>query len=98
VTALLAGTAITLLAALGMAAAHLLGGRELWHYLLGGTALVAAAGAWLASAGSAMATAVDPTQAFWRGLLVGGGLGLFASLVLVGCWTLLRRAAARESR
>ena len=94
-TALLAGTIITLLAAIGMGAARLLGGRESWHYLLGGMVVVAAAGAWLASAGSAMATAVDPTQAFWRGLMVGGGLGLFASVVLLACWTLLQRAAAK---
>ncbi|NKB89567.1 MAG: hypothetical protein GKS06_15230 [Acidobacteria bacterium] len=95
-TALIAGSVVTLLAAIGMGAARLIGAREWWHYLAGGTVVVGAAGAWLASAGSAMATSVDPTNAFWRGAIYGGGMGLFASAVLIGCWLMLRRAAGQS--
>ena len=92
-TALIAGTLVTFVTAAGMFAARFVGGKLWWHYTLGGGLAVGLAGGWLGSAGSAMATSVNPRDAMMRGFAYGFGYGCVASLVLLGCLYVLQRAA-----
>lgn len=63
---------------------RLLGVEQWWGILLAGMAGGAAAGAFLASAASAMATAVSNTAALLRGGFIGAVAGLAAGLLVLG--------------
>jgi len=97
-TSIIAGTLITAVTAIGMFAAHLLGGRAWWQYALGGAAAVAVAGVWIGSISAGLANAVDPSTALWRGAAFGAGYGFVASLVLLGCSRFLRKLRERAEK
>ena len=54
----------------------LLGVRQWWGLMLAAIIGSMLAGMFIASAGSAMATAVDPDEALLRGALIGSGAGI----------------------
>jgi hypothetical protein len=85
--------AFALVPLLGFAAAFRLSGGRYVPAVLVAAAVGAGLGAFLASAGSAMASAVDPTTA----MLQGGGIGLLGGAALGGIAATLTRSWRRSS-
>ena len=70
-------------------------GRLAWGVV--GSALAGfGMGAFLGSAGGAMATAVSSSEALWRGGALGTGVGVVVGCGLAAAWSIGRRRAERK--